>query len=282
MDTAEREFKDPILYPNNPSVSAYKTNAMAKGAEWDYRNPSMMFNTLPSWIQDEDNGSTSNSKIMIQIMSSYFDTLYLQIEEMQKIKTVRYLSSSVDVATKPLPFAHKLLLNAGFIAPEIFADTDVVAALSHRDDKWNMRKKLYDIKNYIYQNIYNNLTYINKSKGTTKAIRNLIRCFGVGEEIYKINMYADNAEYALTDNFEDKSIRKTYADFNHVNRHEATAYSYRNSGDSNNLGFITGSNNASSGFDRDMAATIQAEIILPKKSLIMEIQKNMKILISLT
>ena len=33
---AEREFKDPILYPLHPDVSSYKNNAMQKGKEWDY------------------------------------------------------------------------------------------------------------------------------------------------------------------------------------------------------------------------------------------------------
>ena len=192
---SEREFKDPIIYPTHPEVVSYKADAIQKGTEWDYRNPSSMFNTLPSWIHDEDLDGGGNAKILTQIMSSYFDTLYLQIEEMQKIKTVRYLSSSVESSTKPIPFASRLLTNAGFTPSEIFADTDVIAALSHRDDDREYEKKLYDVKNYIYQNIYNNLTYINKSKGTTKSIRNLIRCFGVGEEIYKINMYSNNAEY---------------------------------------------------------------------------------------
>ncbi len=262
---AESEFKDPILYFQHPLVSSYKTDAMAKGEEWDYRNPSSMYNTLPSWIQSEDTSMGGNTKTLTQIMSSYFDTLYLQIEEMKKLKTVRYLSSSVSATTKPTPFSHKLLTNAGFVAPEIFADTDVVAALSHRDDHREFEKKLYDIKNYIYQNIYNNLTYINKSKGTTKAIRNLIRCFGVDEEIYKINMYADNAEYTLTNNFKDDSIRKTYADFNHVDRHEATVYSYQNQTGVNNFGFLTGSLKTSSGFDRGMAMTVEAEVVLPRK-----------------
>lgn len=262
---AEREFKDPILYPNHSLVSSYKTDAIAKGKEWDYRNPSSLYNTLPSWIRDEDPSAGENAKILTQIMSSYFDTLYLQIEEMQKIKTVRYISSSADVGTKPFPFASKLLTNAGFLTSEIFADTDVIAALAHRDDIREYEKKLYDVKNYIYQNIYNNLTYINKSKGTTKSIRNLLRCFGVGEEIYKINMYADNAEYTLADNFEEKSIRKTYADFNHINRHNATVYTYKNSGTSNIAGFITGSTKPSDGFDRDMAMTVESEVILPKK-----------------
>ncbi len=264
---AEREFKDPILYPIHPDVSSYKTDAMKKGEEWDYRNPSFLFNTLPEWIQSEDSDSGRDTSLALtQILASYFDTLYLQIQEMPKIKTARYLSSSVDVNVKPVPFASKLLKNAGFVAPEIFADTDVIAALSHRDDDREYEKKLYDIKNYIYQNIYNNLTYIYKSKGTAKSIRNLIRCFGVGEEIYKLNLYANNAEYNLVDNFVDKTVRKTYADFNDVTRNDATVYSYKNTSESNNTGYITGSTNTSTGFDSGMAMTVESEVILPRKT----------------
>ena len=260
---AEREFKDPILYPDHPDVTSYKTDAMSKGEEWDYRNPTILFNTLPSWIQEGDNDN--NTLFLTQIMASYFDTLHMQIEEMKKVKTIRYLSSSVDSTTKPFPMSQKLLTNAGFIAPEIFADADVISALEHKDNSRDFEKKLYDVKNYIYQNIYNNLTYINKSKGTQKAIRNLIRCFGVDEEVYKINMYADNAEYTLNNNFVDKTVRKTYADFNDITRNEATVYTYKNSSESNNLGFITGSTNISTGFDTQMAMTVEAEVVLPRK-----------------
>ena len=239
---------------------------MQKGKEWDYRNPSMLFNTLPAWIQEEDSDSNRNTTLeLTQIMASYFDTLHLQIEEMKKIKTVRYLSSSIESHTKPSPFASKLLTDSGFVAPEIFADTDVIAALSHKDNERDYEKKLYDVKNYIYQNIYNNLTYINKSKGTQKAIRNLFRCFGVDEEIYKINLYADNSEYTLSNNFFRKINKKTYADFNNVERNDASVYSYKNSSESNNFGFITGSTDTTSGFDRGLAMTVQAEAILPRK-----------------
>ena len=260
---AEREFKDPILYPSHPDVDSYKDAAIQKGEEWDYRNPSILYNTLPAWIHQEDPGT---AKILTQILSSYFDTLHLQIEEIPKIKTLRYLSSSVNngVGPKPLPFASKLLTNSGFVAPEIFAETDVVASLFHRDDAREFERKLYDIKNYIYQNIYNNLSFINKSKGTTKSIRNLIRCFGVDEEIYKINMYADNAQYTLSNNFVDKTIRKTYADFNHIDRNEATVYSYKNNSESDN-GFLTGSLKTSNGFDIGFAMTVESEVILPRK-----------------
>ena len=39
----------------------------------------------------------------------------------------------------------------------------------------------------IYQNIYNSLPHIFKSKGTEKSFRNLIRCFGIDDELINMN-----------------------------------------------------------------------------------------------
>jgi hypothetical protein len=50
-----------------------------------------------------------------------------------------------------------------------------------------------------------------------------------------------------------------------MQKKEATVYSYKNSGESDNAGFITGSTNTSTGFDRGMAMTVESEV-LPKKS----------------
>lgn len=69
-------------------------------------------------------------------------------------------------------------------------------------------KKLYEVKNIIYQNIYNNLSFIQKSKGTYKSLRNFLRCFGVDEELIKLNVYSNNGEYEFKDNESNVSIRK--------------------------------------------------------------------------
>ena len=81
--------------------------------------------------------------------------------------------------------------------PEIFVDSDIVSKIMSKDKDRIYEEELSDIKNLIYQNIYNNLTYIYKSKGTEKSFRNLIRCYGVDDELIKINMYGDNVTYKL-------------------------------------------------------------------------------------
>ena len=161
---------------------------------------------------------------------------------MPELKNLGYISGSTSGSVnKSLPFADRLLTNAGFVAPEIFADADVLEALANRDDDREFEKKLSDVKNQIYTNIYNNLLFINKSKGTEKAIRNLIRCYGVDDSLYSLNMYADNAIIDLADSSRPKVVRKSYANFNDSQNFNATIYQHPIATNANSVSYITGS-----------------------------------------
>ena len=77
----------------------------------------------------------------------------------------------------------------GLVSPELFMDANILNTFVNRDEDQNYEQNLSDIKNFIYNNIYGNLESIFKSKGTIKSFRNLFRCFGVDNELIKINMY---------------------------------------------------------------------------------------------
>ena len=64
----------------------------------------------------------------------------------------------------------------------------------------------------LYQNIYNNLSHIQKTKGTFKSLRNFLRCFGVDEELIKLNIYANNDVYEFKDNFSARALQKRFVD----------------------------------------------------------------------
>jgi hypothetical protein len=267
-NAAEREFKDPIIYSNHPDVVSYEQSASIKGREWDGRNSSYMYNTLPSWLIDQDQDKQRNTTLALnQIIASYFDELALQIKKIPELKNLGYISGSVSGSTnKPLPFADRLLTNAGFVAPEIFADADVLESLVNRDDDREFEKKLSDVKNQIYTNIYNNLLFINKSKGTEKAIRNLIRCYGVDDNLYSLNMYADNATIDLANSARPKVVRKSYANFNDFKNASATVYQHPIASNPNSVSYITGSTKTNlDGFDSQIGSTLEAEIIFPRK-----------------
>jgi hypothetical protein len=260
----ESEFKDPIIYSSHPQVKSQKIALENSGSLYDTRNNASIYYTMPSWITEEDESSGEQLLNLTQILSSYLDTLYLQIENYPKLKDVRYPGSE----TKPLPFSYKLLEGMGLSTSEIFVDSTILEQIANRNEDMKFDADLSDIKNLIYKNIYNNLTYIYKSKGNMKSFRNLMRCYGIDTDLVKINLYGDNSMYRYRDNFEVNSTRKKYVDFNNPDRFEGSIYQQTASTDPSSVSFITGSGlvgasaRSKEGFT---SFTLESEVIFPRK-----------------
>ena len=257
-NAAPREFLDPILYKDHTDVNSYITNLKNKGKTWDNSNNASLYHSMPGWILDEDSEHNGHLKNLTQIISSYFDTLWLQIEALPTIKNVTYTSSSF----KPFPHAKKLLHHLGMDIDDIFVDATVLESVHSRNEELEFEDKLFNIKNLIYKNIYNNISYLYKSKGTEKAIRNLVRCFGVDDDLVKFNLYAHNVDYELKDNFRASVDKKRYVNFYKGSHFKANVHQWTAGSGSNELSYISGMSAAQgvSGF----ANTMQAEVLFPK------------------
>ena len=254
------EFEDPIIYSTHPDVVAYKNAKATLGERHDIQNFSSMYKSIPSWIVEDDEESGEELKKLTQIMSSYFDELHNQIENLPSLKDIQYPSGSVLTGSfKPYPFAKRLLTSHGLDVPELFVDTSIIENFLSRDEERKFEDKIYNTKNSIYQNIYNNLLYIFKSKGTEKSINNLIRAFGANEEIINVNVYGKRTDYEFRKNVKYKSIRKKLIDFNKKDRTLATLYNYQSG--SGTTSYISGSNPGG----LYVPNTVEAEIVFPRK-----------------
>ena len=281
---AEREFKDPIIYSTHPKVSELLNSKKISGSAHDHENSVSLYRSMPAWISEDDEKNSNNLKYLTQILASYFDDLYLQIEKLPRLKDINYADDTNY--EKPLPFADRLLDSHGYNPPELFADASLLAKYLERDEKKLFEKKLYEVKNMIYQNVYNNLSFIQKSKGTYKSLRNFLRCFGVDEELIKLNIYSNQDKYNFKDNVSQKAVQKKYIDFDDLDTrltaavdlrdtYTATAYQYydvRNS--SNSLSYIPGANAATSVSSSAMM-TIETEVIFPKRAIGADVNYNM-------
>lgn len=255
-EAAVSEFEDPIIYSSNPRIVSYKTLKQESGSAHDLLNNSDIYGSLPSWITEADQKkSRFVLRKLTQTIASFFDNIYLQTQALPELDQVVYTSGT----TKPYPFVNRFLEGAGLITSDVFVDATALEALANRDDFREFEQKFFDVRNKIYQNIYNNLVFIYKSKGTSKAFRNLIRCFGVGDELVRLNMYADNFDYEIENNFRATAERKKFADFNDVDRFDSTIY--QNSGTATpSRTYLSSSTNAAV-----HGQTFQAEVIMPKK-----------------
>jgi len=217
------EFKDPIIYERHPDVQALIETKIKEGINHDHSNNASIYHSLPAWITEEAE-ETPALKHLTQIMASYFDELHIMISEVNKIKDVRYTSGSLSDSNKEMPIAKDLLEGVGFDISEIFVDAEIVEKFLQMSNDKTHSQSLDDIKNLIYKNIYNNLLTIMKSKGTIKSLRNLMHCFGVDQDLIKINTFANNITFAIDDEYYDSTVKKTFLDFSSVDAGAATVY----------------------------------------------------------
>ena len=89
------EYHDPIMYSFHPDVTQLRNDLEATGSLYDHANNSSLYRSMPNWVTDDDEtAGTEELKKLTQIVSSYFDSLHLQIESLSQLKDTTYLSSS--------------------------------------------------------------------------------------------------------------------------------------------------------------------------------------------
>jgi hypothetical protein len=249
------ETEDPIIYSDHPRVSSLVTEMQLTGSDWDNQNPSYLYRSFPYWIRAEDDSTTDDLRNVSHVIGAYFDDVYSKITEMTNLKNKQYVSSSY----KPYPFSYAMLEEKGFITSEIFTDSNILERFGQRDENAvQYEKEIEEIKNLIYSNIYNNLEHIYKTKGTEKSLRNFIRCFGVDDELIKLNVYTDQGTHYFTDKVRRTSVKKKFINFNDPNYFNATVY--QNSSSLNSNTFIAGNTSA-----ENSAFTAEAGILIPYK-----------------
>jgi hypothetical protein len=250
---------DPIIRSIHPDVILLEAEMKASGSDWDITNSSMLYtNTVPDWIKEEDeNAGDNNVKFVYQIMSSYFDTLYAQIHGIDKLQDKVYPVEG----GKAIPFSKRLLESKGVLVNDILLNSDLLEKIDGVDDNKNkFEKDLSEIKNLIYTNLYNNIDSILKSKGTEKSIRNSLRCFGIDDELVKLNVYTDNGTQYFKDKYRHTSLQKKYVNFNLTSHFNASIF--QTSSLNNTFTYLTGSDSSK---EINSAFTAEISLLTPKK-----------------
>ena len=269
------ESSDPILYSTHTEVSSKLSELQTSGSLHDLNNSTSLYKLIPGWITEEDEESGDQLNNLTQIICSYFDTLYLQIQSLTKLKdNLSTLSKIQDIvegetelnevvgikqtSSKPLPFAKSLLISNGIVTPELFADATILEKFLDRNENIDFDSSLSDIKNNIYNNIYSSLINAFKTKGTKKSYKNILHSFGIDEKLVKINTYPSNTTYMFDNNTNSIAQKRKVVNFNEADRYSATIHQYYDSTNSNTRSFITGS-------AQDTSLTVECETIFPFK-----------------
>ena len=259
---ATKEYKEPVVRAAHPDYITLNSNLITSGSNHDVNNNSSFLNYAPSWVLDlHDETENKNLKIISHMVGAYMDKMYLLAAQIPTFKQVNYTTAS----HAPIPFASHLPTSLGLYVPDLFVDATILENLSDRTKTEHFESKLNDTKNLIYLNLYNNLTNIYKSKGTEKAIRNVMRCFNLDDELISIKVYNNNSRYTIKDNLKQTVVEKTAINFDTADNNSAIVYQRKNTLNSDSSGFISGSQgDGAYGPEEHNGATAEVDIIFPK------------------
>lgn len=269
---ASKEYRDPIIYSNHPSVAALKTSLLASGSNHDTNNQTAFLNYMPGWVIEEHEDSEDDNHLaaISHVAGAYFDNLASLIEAVPSFKSKTYTSAS----HKPYSFAKHLPQSLGMYVPELYVDSTVRERFLNRDEDSFFEGDLTDTKNLIYLNLYNNLAGIYKSKGTEKAIRNVYRCFNLDQGLVRLNVYSNNNVYELENNLQQVIDERKSLNFNTsyntkgvVYQRQSGAYGTSAAYQTDTTGSITGAAPPYTGAEDIYGLTLEADVEFPSFSL---------------
>jgi len=271
------EKGDPILYESNSKFSEIESYFKSLGQQHDKSNMTSMNRSVPSFALDQDQ---SRFPELLQIMASTMDDLFIKIKLFPKIKDYTFedlldkkgkvrsvkmnsflFGCDVDrehqiVGSKTKPWVSKILEHYGLTVTSPLQSLSVEEFYNNMTDKITFEQKIYEVKNTVLSNIHKNLISIYKTKGTEASFRNMIRCFGIDNEILKLNVYTNNESKNIVDNKSFESVKQKSLDFATPENSKATLY--QSASLSHEKDFVPGAS-------VPLSYTMECNIILPKR-----------------
>jgi hypothetical protein len=166
---------------DNDVISWYEA-AIDKASEFDKYNPNYIINNIPEFIyKDNDN---ADFLLFLDMIGQHFDTIWVYINGLTQMKVV----DEAGIKGVPNEFVLSILKSLGWDGKRAF-DSQFLweyALGQNKDGSQKYSTSLEDANNQVWRRILNNLPYLLKHKGTSRAMKAIMACYGVPQSMLTI------------------------------------------------------------------------------------------------
>ena len=175
-----------ILKPTTDSeVTAWYESLVSLAYEYDKYNPNYLVNNIPEFIkEDYDN---NDFILFLDMIGQHFDIIWVYIKALSANKLLE--EKQLKGATNNL--IYYLLESMGWEGKRAF-DSQFLWEYAFGTDRGGYQKygmPLEDANNQVWRRILNNLPYLLKHKGTSRAMKAAMACYGVPQSMLTIMEY---------------------------------------------------------------------------------------------
>jgi hypothetical protein len=172
-----------LLYPTNyPDVVGWYESAIAAANEFDKYNQNYIVNNIPEFIYT--NSENNDFVVFLDMIGQHFDAIWVYINALSKFKKL----DEAGLKGVPDNFVWNILKSFGWEGKRAF-DSQFLWEYAFGQSKEGYPKystSLEDANNQVWRRILNNLPYLLKHKGTGRAMKAIMACYGVPQSMLTI------------------------------------------------------------------------------------------------
>jgi hypothetical protein len=166
----------------HPDVVIWYSNLLTLSTRHDLYNPNLLTNNIPQFIkEDSDN---QDFFTFLNMIGQHFDIIWAYIGGLSRMKqleaseTKGISNTLVQHMLESLGWNTKKAFNSQFLWEYVFGTT--------KDGFQKYSMPLKDANEHVWRRILNNLPYILKHKGTGRAMKAIMACYGIPQSMLTI------------------------------------------------------------------------------------------------
>lgn len=185
------------------TTQSWYNEQIASASIYDTNNFDILTNTIPEFIRDDSRNSEALA--FVYMLGQHFDNIWIYLravsDKFDADNRINY-GISKDLVRDALQSMGVKLYNSNFNLGEIFAMFTGAPYASGSEQINNYSQittgsasqhlqpmPMDTYQKEVYKRIYHNLPILSKGKGTERALRALINCFGIPSEMLSIKMF---------------------------------------------------------------------------------------------
>ncbi len=171
-----------IVPTDNTAAIIWYDNILQLAEEYDELNPNYLVNNLPVYMVEE--GLHDDFILFFEMVGQHFDVIWLYIKSLANSKAIEaskfkgITNELVQHMLKSLGWENKKAYNSQFLWEYAFG--------LNKDGSPKYSTSLKEANEEVWRRILNNLPYILKHRGTGRAMKAIMACYGVPQSMLTI------------------------------------------------------------------------------------------------
>ena len=164
------------------TVTAWYEALVDLSAEYDKYNPDYLVNNIPEFIVEDYNNN--DFLVFLDMIGQHFDIVWAYITNLSKTKNLEhkqvkgFSNKLVSNLLQSFGWNPKKAFNSPFLWEYAFGQ--------YKDGFQKYSMSLADANDEVWRRILNNLPYLLKHKGTARAMKAIMACYGVPQSMLTI------------------------------------------------------------------------------------------------